>query len=259
MFISLLGLTLRGLLFTVTGSCFVAELSGYWLHRLMHSDRFPVLSRGHLIHHFVVYGPSQPLRTEKYRDATNHRVSLGNIGLEWLVPSFVILSFSLGITIWIHVPRVYEIISLCILVLWPIFMFSYLHDRMHLRNFWMIRAPLFKSWFVKARRLHDIHHRSLNDQGRLDRNFGICLFFFDRLFRTFSKRHRPFNCNGYRMAQLRYKLNRDHDQDSTCFPSGFRIRDVPLTNETALNPQVKGVIVTRGPEGHASSPGLPPN
>jgi sterol desaturase/sphingolipid hydroxylase (fatty acid hydroxylase superfamily) len=226
MFISLLGVTLRGLLFTVTGSCFVAELSGYWLHRLMHSDRFPVLSRGHLIHHFLVYGPNQALRTEKYKDATHHRVSLGNIGLEWLVPSAVILSFSLVVMIRLHVPRVYQIIALCMLVVWPFFMFSYLHDRMHLRNFWMTRAPLLKLWFVRARRLHDIHHRSLNDQGRLNRNFGIGFFFFDRFFRTISKRHRPFNCNGYRMAQLRYNLNRDHDEDSTCLPSGFRAGDI---------------------------------
>jgi sterol desaturase/sphingolipid hydroxylase (fatty acid hydroxylase superfamily) len=66
-------------------------------------------------------------------------------------------------------------------------MFSYLHDRVHLRNFWMTRVPLLKAWFVQARRLHDIHHRSLNDHGRMDRNFGIGLFLFDRLFRTISK------------------------------------------------------------------------
>jgi sterol desaturase/sphingolipid hydroxylase (fatty acid hydroxylase superfamily) len=89
------------------------------------------------------------------------------------------------------------------LMLWPTFMFSYLHDRMHLRNSWMTRAPLFKTWFVKARRLHDIHHRSLNDQGRMESNFGIGFFFFDRLFRTISKRHRPFKRAGYRIARLR--------------------------------------------------------
>lgn len=259
MLISLLGVTLRGLLFTVTGSCFVAEFCGYWLHRLMHSERFPVLSRGHLIHHFLMYGPNQALRTEKYRDATQDRVALGNVGLEWLMPSAMILSFSFGVLAWIRVPRSYQIIALGILVVWTVFMFSYLHDRMHLRNFWMTRAPLLKSWFVRARRLHDIHHRSLNDQGRLDRNFGIGFFIFDRLFRTMSKRHRPFNCNGYRMAELRYKLNRDREQDSTYFPSGFRIREVPLSYETARHPQVKGVIATRLPEGQVSSPSLPLN
>ncbi len=38
MFVAMLGVTLRGLLFNITGSCFVAELSAYWLQRLLHSD-----------------------------------------------------------------------------------------------------------------------------------------------------------------------------------------------------------------------------
>jgi sterol desaturase/sphingolipid hydroxylase (fatty acid hydroxylase superfamily) len=112
-------------------------------------------------------------------------------------------------------------------------MFSYLHDRMHLRNFWMTRVPLLKDWFVQARRLHDIHHRSLNDQGRMDRNFGIGFFFFDRLFRTISKCHRPFNCSGYRIAQLRYNLNRDIQDDSSNFPSSFRAWDASRELQTA--------------------------
>jgi len=90
MFISLVRATLRGFLFAIFGSCFVAELADYWLHHLMHCDRLPVLNR---------------------------------------------------------------------------------------------------------------------------------------LLRTISRRHRPFNCNGYRIAQLRYSLNRDFEEDSACLPSGFRIRD----------------------------------
>ncbi len=209
MFVAMLGVTLRGLLFTITGSCFVAEFSGYWLHRLLHSDAFPSLSRGHLIHHFLIYGPDQSLRADEYKNATDYRASLGNIGLEWLVPSALILASSWGVLLWFHVSRAYQGVALSTLLLWPIFMFSYLHDRMHLRNFWMTRAPLLKTWFVKARRLHDIHHRSLNDQGRMDRNFGIGFFFFDRLFRTISKRHRSFNRAGYGIARLRYNLNQD--------------------------------------------------
>ncbi len=54
MLVAILGVTLRGLLFAITGSCFVAEFSGYWLHRLLHSDKFPALSRGHLVHHFLI-------------------------------------------------------------------------------------------------------------------------------------------------------------------------------------------------------------
>jgi len=99
MFFAILGVTLRGLLFMITGSCFVAEFSGYWLHRLFHSDRFPSLNRSHLIHRFLICRPNR---------------------------------------------------------------------------------PLLKDWFVQARRLHDIHHRSLDDQGRMDRNFGIGFFSCER-------------------------------------------------------------------------------
>jgi hypothetical protein len=52
MFMSLVGVALRGLLFNITGSCFAAEFSGYWLNRLMHNDRFPALTRAHRMRHF---------------------------------------------------------------------------------------------------------------------------------------------------------------------------------------------------------------
>jgi hypothetical protein len=103
MFLAILGVTLRGLLFTITGSCFVAEFSGYWLHRMLHSDRFPALSR-------------------------------------------------------------------------------------------------------------------------------------------------PFNCSGYRIAQLRYHLNRDLQEDSSGFPSSFRAWDVPPRQISSLSPQAAGFTAQPGRE-----------
>ena len=85
-------------------------------------------------------------------------------------------------------------------------MFSYLHDRMHIRNFWMTRVPLLRSWFLRARRLHDIHHRSVNSKGFRNTNFGIGFYFFDRFFRTMAKSHRRFNWVGYQAAIGRYGL-----------------------------------------------------
>jgi sterol desaturase/sphingolipid hydroxylase (fatty acid hydroxylase superfamily) len=201
---------LIGIPITLLTSCLLAEFFGYWLHRLLHSDRIPLLSRGHLIHHFLIYGPGQPMRLEKYHDATDHRFSLGNIGLEWLVPSAMILA-----ALWIamrlvHLSAVYQMIALGTLLVWPIFMFSYLHDRMHLANFWMERTPLLRFWFRAARRMHDIHHHAVDDNGRMEANFGIGFFLFDRIFRTLGSRHRPFNRAGYQAAQLRYRL-KEHD------------------------------------------------
>ncbi len=202
-----LQVTFVGIVATLVDSVVVAEFAAYWLHRLLHSGRIPTLSRGHLIHHFLIYGPRQPMRAEDYHDATDNRFSVGNVGLEWLAPSAIILLSCWGVMALLGVPRVYQVLALCTLLGWPILMFSYLHDRMHIENFWMTRVPLLKTWFLKARRMHDIHHRSVNSEGFMDTNFGIGFYFFDRFFRTLAKRHRPFNWTGYRAAIERYGLD----------------------------------------------------
>jgi sterol desaturase/sphingolipid hydroxylase (fatty acid hydroxylase superfamily) len=213
-------ISLQGVFVTVSSSIAFAELVGYLLHRLMHSERFPTLSQAHMIHHLLLYGPNQPMRASEYKVATAGRFSLGNIGLEWLLPVSVVLMACWGALRVLGVPRTYELLAMSTLLGWPMFMFSYLHDRMHLQGFWMERAPLVKIWFLKARRLHDIHHRSLNDHGRMDRNFGIGFFFFDRIFRTIGKRHCPFNWLGYRAALRRHNQRADDFFD---FPSGYRV------------------------------------
>jgi sterol desaturase/sphingolipid hydroxylase (fatty acid hydroxylase superfamily) len=199
--------TFVGIVATLVDSVVVAEFVGYWLHRLLHSDRFPALSRGHLIHHFLIYGPQQPMRAVEYRDATNNRLSVGNVGLEWIAPSALILFLCWGVMALLKVPLVYQVLALCTLLGWPLLMFSYLHDRMHLESFWMSRVPVFKTWFLEARRRHDIHHRSINGEGHMDTNFGIGFYFFDRFFRTLAKRHRPFNWKVYQTAIQRYGLD----------------------------------------------------
>lgn len=208
---------------TGVGAVLFAESVGYALHRLLHSDRFPVLSRAHLIHHLQLYGPTQPMRAPAYKNATEDRLSLGNIGLEWIVPIAVILVFAWGVMDFFGVARRYQAVALGIMVVWPVFMFSYLHDRMHLQAFWMERAPLLKNWFLRSRRLHDIHHHSLNIHGRMDRNFGIGFFLFDRLFGTLAKRHGPLNWHGYHAALRRYNLERRSEEEFPNFPSGFRV------------------------------------
>ena len=90
-----------------------------------------------------------------------------------------------------------QVISIATLLAWSFLMFSYLHDRMHIKNFWMGRIPCSPSWFLRARRLHDIHHHVLNNEGLMDRNFGIGFFAFDRLFGTLASQPARFNRLGY--------------------------------------------------------------
>src|SRR5260221_7434388 len=69
-----LHVTFVGVVATLVDSIVVAEFAGYWLHRLLHSDKFPTLSRGHLVHHFLTYGPRQPMRAGEYHDVTDDRL-----------------------------------------------------------------------------------------------------------------------------------------------------------------------------------------
>ena len=215
-------LTLPGIAITVIASVLLAELVGYGLHRLMHSGRIPVLSRPHLIHHLQLYGPRDPMRTPQYKDATFDRPSLGNVGMEWIAPSALILACCWSAMWLFGVPLPYRCLALVTLLGWPIFMFSYLHDRMHLQAFWMERTPLLGSWFRGARRLHSIHHRSISEDGKMDKNFGIGFYLCDRIFRTFAERHCPFNWHGYREALRKAKLEEAMDEEYSRFPSGFR-------------------------------------
>jgi sterol desaturase/sphingolipid hydroxylase (fatty acid hydroxylase superfamily) len=214
-------LTFSGTVVTVIASVLLAELAGYGLHRLMHSGRIPALSRAHLIHHLLLYGPRQPMRTPQYKDATLDRPSIGNVGLEWIVPSALILASCWSAMWLLGVSLPYRCLAFATLLGWSIFMFSYLHDRMHLQGFWMERAPLLGPWFRSARRLHDIHHRSINGSGKMDKNYGIGFYFYDRIFRTYAKRHCPLNWRGYRKAIRRAKLDEEMEEEYSRFPSGF--------------------------------------
>jgi sterol desaturase/sphingolipid hydroxylase (fatty acid hydroxylase superfamily) len=188
----------------LAGSCISAELLGYWLHRLLHSGIVGFLSRSHMRHHMVLYGPLQPQRSSEYRDATRTHISLGNIGAEWLVPAVLLIALAAAVFRVFHVRALFQLIYFGTTLLWSFLMFSYLHDCMHVEGFWLERNRWLKHWFISARQRHDMHHFLMNDQGLMNRNFGIGFFLFDRLFGTFSKGGTAFNHEGYRAAMKKF-------------------------------------------------------
>ena len=183
----------------------VSELLGYLLHRLLHSGRIHFLSMNHMRHHLLLYGPLQKQRpSEKYFDATTGQLAIGNIGLEWILPA-VLLLVVLGGLFWIlRIGIGYRLLFFGIVLAWSFWVFSYLHDRMHIQGFWMERVPFVKHWFCWARNLHDIHHRVLNNQGLMDKNFGIGFAFFDWLFGTMVSVQPPFNHAGLEAAKEKF-------------------------------------------------------
>jgi sterol desaturase/sphingolipid hydroxylase (fatty acid hydroxylase superfamily) len=189
----------------LAASILASELLGYLLHRLLHSGKIGFLSRSHMRHHLQLYGPLHSQRPgSSYQDATSDSISLGNIGLEWLVPGALLLAISVTLLNFLRVPVMYQSIFVAGSLAWSFLMFSYLHDRMHIANFWMERNPWLHRWFVSAREAHDIHHWALNDQGLMDKNFGIAFFFFDRVFGTWTARWPTFNRRGYTKALHRF-------------------------------------------------------
>lgn len=186
-------------------SCFTAEFLGYGLHRLIHCGAIGFLSRSHMKHHMVLYGPLQNQRSQQYQDATHENISLGNIGLEWLIPGAGLVACALAIFRLLHVPLPYQLIFFATSSAWSFLMFSYLHDVMHVEGFWLEKNQWLNQWFVGARYLHSIHHQVINDQGLMDKNFGIGFFFVDRLFGTLAAERRTFNRDGYVVARERFK------------------------------------------------------
>lgn len=190
----------------VASSIIAGELLGYLLHRLMHSGWIPWLSASHMKHHMVLYGPLQKQRpSEQYLDATTGEIAIGNIGLEWIIPSSVTLAICVVVLYLLKVSLADQAISIGTILAWSFLMFSYLHDRMHVKNFWMARTPVISRWFLRARRLHDIHHHVVNNSGLMDKNFGIGCFMFDRLFGTLSRQPARFNRQGYDVARQRFR------------------------------------------------------
>jgi sterol desaturase/sphingolipid hydroxylase (fatty acid hydroxylase superfamily) len=195
------------ILFAVVASIVVAEFLGYWLHRLLHSGKVRMLSRSHMKHHLILYGPKQNQRPSTcYFDATVGKVALGNIGWEWIVPAAVLLGVSLLLFRLFAVHAQYQVIYIVVVLAWSFVTFSYLHDRMHIRDFWMEKSRWTRRWFLCARQLHDVHHRTFDNHGKMDKNFGIGFFFFDSLFGTLAPQQRAFNHRGYQEAKDRYGI-----------------------------------------------------
>jgi len=191
----------------VVASCFSAELLGYLLHRLLHSGRIRFLSRNHMRHHMVLYGPLQEQQSARYYDATVGEVSVGNVGLEWLIPAGLLLFLAATAFRLLQVRVLYQLVFLGTTLTWSFLLFSYLHDQMHVEGIWLAKVPGLRRWFLRARDLHEIHHRTLNDQGLMDKNFGIGFFVFDRLFGTLTSEPQPFNRCGYEVALERCDAN----------------------------------------------------
>lgn len=192
-------------LISIVGGLVFTEFVGYWLHILLHSEKIAVLSRSHMIHHLRDYGPRKPLHRKEYLSSADNRASLFGFGFEWMAPILLIISISLALLYAFNISWQCQLAFIGTGLFWGYVLFGYMHGAMHLTNFWMMKIPFIKKWFLSIRRLHDFHHLQITEDGRMLANYGICFFWFDRLFGTFSPQNKSFNENGHQAALIRYK------------------------------------------------------
>jgi sterol desaturase/sphingolipid hydroxylase (fatty acid hydroxylase superfamily) len=185
-----------------------SEFAGYFLHRLLHSDRIRFLSKNHMIHHLRIYNPKN-LRSDHYKSPTvgaYTRTGVGGLGLEWLLPVSILISFLIIFFCAFGVSWHHQGLFISSALVWSYLMFNTIHNAMHLNLPLLIRVPIVSRWFLRARKFHDIHHVQIDSRGLMTRNFGICFFFMDRLFGTLEKQAKPFDEGNYKRALRRYSF-----------------------------------------------------
>jgi len=188
----------------ILGSMY-SEFIGYFLHKLLHSEKIQWLSKNHMIHHLKEYGPKMPMRTSSYTSSGN-AINPISIGLEWIVPLFLAVSVSVTLLLLLGLSILHTSIFISVAIVWGLLMFSYMHDALHLKNFWMLNNRYLAKWFKDTRKLHDIHHVRLTDEGQMHVNFGICFFWMDKLFGTYKTIAGRFNKKGFNAAKKRYSF-----------------------------------------------------
>ena len=195
-------------LFIIVLSLFYAEFLGYWLHVLLHSYKIPALSRAHMNHHILSYGPGQNQRSDEYiQEVADGAVLIGGLGLEWLIPSAGLIGLTVGLEWLMGLSWTQIAVSIVTILAYTAFLFWWLHDRMHVRDHWLLRNKLTRRAFLRSRKMHDIHHHHVTDEGLMNVNYGIAFSFFDRVFGTYQSKLKGLNRKGIYAAILRYRKN----------------------------------------------------
>lgn len=162
------------ILITALIAFFVSSLFGYVVHRALHQPWTGKLNQSHMAHHITLYPPTDYL-SDVYRHAgKDNTVKIFAMASMPLVLTPIILGI-LGI-----LPLALVITVLVVMGLMG-FLHNYLHDAFHVRNHFLTRIPGFKVIFDRWNDLHYLHHVDMQ------KNFGIFLFHWDHIFRTFWK------------------------------------------------------------------------
>ena len=165
---------MAAILLTLFITYVVTSLFGYVVHWSLHQDWAGSFNKAHMTHHQILYPPSD-FTSEKYRhagkDSTPKFFALAALPLI-LTPIVLWAVGILPLSLMITVLVVEGLMG---------FLHDYLHDTFHIKDHWLSRTPVLRVIFAKWVQLHYLHHV---DMGK---NFGIFVFHWDRVFKTFWK------------------------------------------------------------------------
>jgi len=162
------------LLLTLLISFVGSTLFGYSVHWALHQSWAGRFNSSHMTHHLKLYPPSD-FTSDVYRHAgKDSTIKTFTVAAIPLVALPIILGV-LGILSW---PLV--LVALVVEGLMG-FLHDYLHDSMHIENHFLTRIPVVKGIFQRWVHLHYLHHVDMS------KNYGIFVFHWDRLFRTFQR------------------------------------------------------------------------
>ena len=162
------------ILITALVAFFISSLFGYVVHRSLHQKWTGRLNRKHMTHHLTLYPPTDYLSDEYRQSGQDNTVRIFAVAALPLVATPIVL----GVTGLLSLPLV--ITALVVMGIMG-FLHDYIHDRFHIRNHFLTRVPGVRVIFQYWNRLHYLHHIDMQ------KNFGIFLFHWDHVFRTFWK------------------------------------------------------------------------
>ncbi len=159
-------------LITIILTYLVTSFFGYAVHWLLHQSWAGRFNQKHMTHHLKLY-PPEDYTSEKYRHAGKD-----NTVVTFTLASIPVVALPI-LFWWLGLFTVGMMIASLLVMAFMGFSHDYLHNSFHISNHWMSRVPVLKDIFRKWVALHYLHHV---DMGK---NYGIFVFHWDRLFRTF--------------------------------------------------------------------------
>lgn len=164
------------IILTILVTFFTCSLFGYIAHWSLHQHWAGRLNRLHMTHHQTLYPPKDYL-SRVYRDAGKDNTT--KVFAMLSVP-LVVLPVILGI--FGILPLALVLIAILVMAAMG-FLHDYLHDAFHIEGHVLTKIKGVKAVFGYWNHLHYLHHVDMQ------KNFGIFLFHWDHIFRTFWQDH----------------------------------------------------------------------